>query len=205
MIPRLKNFPVVKNSGSLPVTATQACFSTCLHLRVQYSMQKSAQMKRFIKIIAMRNLKCCGYHFFLVKRPCTTSFWRHFSSNTSDPWAYTRGANWHSAPGYLVLFREKTSAPSGWAPCERAFGSGGAGGCMWLCGSGGVSSASPRRALQGGCSQLPWPCRQPPALTRGMRGWKVLPRGRGGCESGSLCIKPEKHLKFLSRSDQWHM
>lgn len=143
--------------------------------------------------------------FLSCKCPFTTSFWRFFSSNTSHPWAYTRGANWHSGPGYLVLFREKTSAPSGWGPWERMFGSGGAGGCMLLCGSGGMSLASPRRALQGGCSQLPWPGRYSPTLTRGLRGWKVLPRERGRCKSSSLCIKPGKHLKFLSRGVQWHM
>lgn len=57
MILRLKNFPLVNNSGSLPVSAPQACFSTWQHLCVHHGMQKSAQIKRFIEIIAMRNLK----------------------------------------------------------------------------------------------------------------------------------------------------
>lgn len=53
MIPRLKIFPLVNNSASLPVTAREVCFYTCQHLCVQHSMQKSAQIKRYINFFLL--------------------------------------------------------------------------------------------------------------------------------------------------------
>lgn len=106
----------------------------------------------------MRNLKHCGYHFFVVNGLP----WLHFEDAflpirlICEPTQETLTGT--LLLGYLVLFRGKINAPpgggggGGW---ERAFGNWGAGDCVLLCGSGGTPLESPRRAPQGGCSGFP--------------------------------------------------